>query len=133
MTEEVNPEAMMIGMLNEMRKELIGMKGELKVIRKQSEKTDVHIDYEVDLSVAHTNEEIADFIKMGVEITSIIILPVPSAISIRLRGLTDPNIDLEKDEDYSLSDHLITRLMVTNIAGTGTAKVHVYGRWVSGS
>jgi len=129
MTEEVNPEAMSIASMVELRDAMLGVKKELEALRK-SQKTDVHLDYSIDLSKARDNEEIADFVKMGLEISSILILPLPSAISIRLRGLTDPNIDLEKDEELSLYNHEITRIIVTNTAGTGTAKIHVYGRWV---
>jgi len=129
MTEEVNPEAMSIASMVELRDAMLGVRKELEALRK-AQKTNVHLDYNIDLSIAHDNEEIADFVKMGLEITSILILPLPSVMSIRLRGLTDPYIDLEKDEELSLYNHLITRIIVTNTAGTGTAKIHVYGRWV---
>jgi len=129
------PEAYIIGTLTEMleaqnktNERLQGMQTELESIRKSQEKSNMHLKYEVNLSKAHTNEEIADFAKIGVEIDSIIILPVPSAMSIRLRGLSDETVDLEAGDDYSLSGHLITRILVTNAADKGTAYIHVYGR-----
>lgn len=135
MTEEVNPEAMQIALLEEIQKSMLSMnKGihtvqtELEIIRTNQERNTTHLKYEVDLSVAHTNKEIADFPKMGLDINSIIILPVPSAMSIRLRGLADETIDLSEKQSLSLNNHKITRLLITNVVGTGTAEIHVFGK-----
>ena len=133
--EAYPPEVWIIAALKDMAElqkkantRLEGMQSELETIRKSQEKSKVHHKYEVDLSVVRTNKEIADFTKLGLEIDSIHILPVPSAMSVRLRGLTDETVDLAVGDDYSLSGHLITRILVTNAAGSGTAYIHVYGR-----
>jgi len=133
--EEFPPEVWMIATLKEIlevqkmsNQQLQEMKGELSTIRKSQEKSTLHERYDIDLSVTHTNEKIADFVKLGLEIDSIHILPVPSAINIKLRGITDKTINLSIGEDYTLSGYLITRILVTNSAGSGTAYIHVYGR-----
>jgi len=133
--EQINPAAMNIALLREMQKHMISMnadiqsaQAELKVIRRNQERNNIHLKYEVDLSVSHTDKEIADFTKMGLDMNSIIILPIPSALSIRLRGLTDEVIDLTEKQSLSLNNHKITRLFVTNAVGTGIAKIHVFGK-----
>lgn len=135
MTEQISPEAMTIALLKEIQQsmrtvsdDIRGVKSELEIIRKGQEKNTVHLKYEIDLSVAHTNEEIADFTKMGVEINSLTVLPVPSAISLKLRGVTDEIIDLVAKERISISNHLIDHLLITNDAGSGVAKIHVFGK-----
>lgn len=98
-------------------------------IKRELGKNDVHLRFAVDLSMAHIDHELADFEKMGVEINSISVLKLPYALTLKLRGLTDEIIDLEKDHSIDISGHDITRLLVTNTAGTGTAKIHVFGKW----
>lgn len=133
--EALPPEVWMIATLKEMveaqkmtNKQLQGMQSELEAIRRNQANNTVHLKYEVNLSVVHTNHELADFVKMGIEMNAIVIMPVPSALSLRLRGLTDELIDLDAKESFDLSGHSITRLLVTNEAGTGTAEIHVFGR-----
>lgn len=135
MTEEVSITAMIIALLKEVQvatvktsDELGLVKSELTTIRQNQQKNAIHLKYEVDLSVAHTNEEIADFVKMGIEINALTVMPVPSAVSLRLRGLTDETIDLDEKEVVNITGHLITRILVTNSAGIGTAELHVFGR-----
>jgi hypothetical protein len=137
MTEEVSVAAMNIALLKEiqvaiqtMNEDVKGVKSELEVIRNNQQKNTIHLKYEVDLSVIHTNEEIADFTKMGIEINALTVMPVPSAISIRMRGLTDAKIDLDEKEEINVTNHLITRLLVTNTTGSGTAEIHVFGKEV---
>jgi len=133
--EQINPVAMNIALLHEVQKHMINVdadiqdvRAELEVIRKNQEKNSVHLKYEVDLSVARVDKEIADFPKIGLDINSIIILPIPSALSIRLRGLTDETINLSEKQSLSLNNHKITRLFVTNAVGSGTAEIHVFGK-----
>jgi len=135
--EQINPVAMNIALLREMQKHMISMnadiqsaQAELKVIRRNQECNDVHLKYEVDLSVVHTDKEIADFTKMGLEVNTVTIMPVPSPMSIRLRGLESERIDLEKKESIDVNNQVITRLLVTNVAGSGTARIHAFGKWV---
>jgi len=125
---KVRPEAMNIALLKEIQETMLSMKSELEAIRKGQANNTLHLKYEVYLSVAHTNEEIADFEKMGVEVNAIIIMPVPSPVTFKLRGLEDEEIDLEQKETLDLSGHYITRILVTNEAATGIAKIHVFGR-----
>lgn len=129
------PEAFIIASLKELiveqkttNSQLKIVKDELETMRKGQEKSKVHLKYEVDLSTAHTDIEIADFVALGIEIDSIIVLPVPSALSLKLRGVPDDTIDLDRGHDLSLSGHIITRILATNVAGSGTAYIHVYGR-----
>jgi hypothetical protein len=126
--EPINPDAMNIALLREIQKHMISMNEDIQAVRKDQERNTVHLKYEVDLSVARTNEEIADFPKMGLDINSIMILPIPSALSIRLRGLTDEVINLSEKQSLSLNNHKITRLLVTNVTGSGTAEIHVFGK-----
>jgi len=126
--EKVSSEAMTIALLKEIHEATLSMRNELEVIRKNQANNTLHLKYEVDLSVAHSNEEIADFTKMGVEINAIVIMPVPSPVTFKLRGLEDEDIDLEQKETFDLSGHSITRILVTNEVGTGIAKIHVFGR-----
>ena len=134
--EQINPVAMNIALLREVQKHMISMNAdiqtvrlELEVIRRNQERNDVHLKYEVDLSVAHTDKEIADFTKMGLEINTVTVMPVPSPMSIRLRGLESEKIDLEKKESIDISNQAITRLLVTNEAGSGIARIHAFGKW----
>ena len=136
MTGEVNPEAMQIALLEEIQRSMLSinkgvlsMQSELEIIRRNQEKNDVHLKYKVDLSVAHTNKEIADFTKMGLEVNTVTVMPVPSPISIRLRGLTSELIELEKKESIDVDNQVVTRLLVTNEAESGTARIHVFGKW----
>ena len=133
--EEINPTAMNIALLREIQKHMISVdadiqtvQAELGIIRRNQERNTIHLKYEIDLSVTRTDKEIADFPKMGLDMNSIIILPIPSALSIRLRGLTDEIIDLSEMQSLSLNNHKITRLLVTNAAGSGTAEIHVFGK-----
>lgn len=126
--EKVRPEAMSIALLKEIQEGMLSMRNELEAMRKAQSNNTLHLKYEVDLSVAHTNEEIADFTEMGVEINAIIIMPVPSAVTFKLGGLEDEDIDLELKETFDLSGHSITRILATNEVGTGTVKIHVFGR-----
>ena len=135
MTEKVNPEAMQIALLEGIQKSMLSMnkciqktQTELVGIRQNQERNTIHLKYTIDLSVAHTNKEIADFPEMGIDMNSIMIMPVPSTMSIRLRGLSDELIDLDIRESLSLNNHKITRLFVTNVVGAGTAEIHVFGR-----
>ena len=135
--EQINPAAMNIALLREVQKHMISMnvdiqsaQAELKIIRRNQERNDVHLKYEVDLSVAHTDKEIANFSEMGLKINTMTIMPVPSPMSIRLKGLESEKIDLEKKESIDVNNQVITRLLVTNVAGSGTASIHVFGRGV---
>lgn len=105
------------------------VKNELEIIRRNQEMNEVHLKFEVDLGIVHTNEEIADFAKMGLEVNSLTILRLPSAMSIRLTGLTGEKIDLEAGESINVTNHEITRLLVTNEEGSGIARIHVFGRF----
>lgn len=133
--EALPPEVWTIAALKELlvaqqttNTKLTSMENELITIREGQEKSKIHLKYEIDLSTAHTNLEVADFEKMNVEIDSIHVMPVPSDMDVKLRGITDEVISLETGDDYTLSNHLITRILVTNSAGSGTATIHVYGR-----
>jgi len=128
MTEEVSSDAMIIAILKNIEDAVILGNSKIDALRSELERNDVHLKYEVDLSVAHTDKEIADFTKMGLDINSIIILPVPSALSIRLRGLTDETISLSEKQSLNLNNHKITRLIVTNTVGSGTAEIHTFGK-----
>jgi len=135
MTERISSDAMVIGLLKEVQvaiqdtnSRLDGVNSQLDEIRKNQQKNSIHLKYEVDLSTEHIDTEIADFIKMGVEINALTIMPVPSAISLRLRGLQDEKIDLLTKEVINITGHIITRLLVTNSVGTGTAEIHVFGK-----
>lgn len=135
MTEEVSVAAMNIALLKEIQvalqdvnSRLDGVQSKLVDIHVNQQKNTIHLKYEVDLTVVHVNEEIADFVKMGIEVNALTVMPVPSAISLRLRGLTDETIDLDTKEVISITGHLITRLLVTNSVGTGTAQIHIFGK-----
>jgi len=134
--EQINPVAMNIALLREVQKHMISVdvdiqtvRAELEVIRKNQEHNSVHLKYEVDLSVVHTDKEIVDFTEMGLEANNITIMPVPSPMSIRLRGLESEKIDLEKKESIDISNQVITRILISNDAGSGTARIHVFGKW----
>jgi hypothetical protein len=127
--EQINPDAMNIALLREIQKHMISMNEDIQAVRRNQEPNNVHLKYEVDLSVAHTDEEIADFLKVGVKINSLTVLRLPSAMSIRLAGLSSEKIDLEAGEYVSISEQKITRLLVSNTAGTGIARIHVFGRF----
>ena len=133
--EQINPVAMNIALLREVQKHMISVdvdiqtvRAELEVIRKNQEHNSVHLKYEVDLSVVHTDKEIVDFTEMGLEANNITIMPVPSPMSIRLRGLESEKIDLEKKESIDISNQVITRILISNDAGSGTARIHVFGK-----
>jgi hypothetical protein len=126
--EKLPPEAWIIASLKEILVAQNTTNERLQSVENKLTKSTIHLKYKINLTVAHTNELIADFTKLGVEIDNIHILPVPSAISIRLRGMADETVDLEIGDDYTLSGHVITQILVTNEVGTGTAEIHVYGR-----
>lgn len=133
--EALPPEVFVIATLKEIlvaqnktNTQLQSVENELITIRKSQEKSKIHLKYEIDLSVEHTDFEVADFIKLGIEIDSIHIMPVPSDVEIKLRGQIDEAVSLETGDDYTLSNHLITRILATNSVGSGTATIHVYGR-----
>ena len=136
--EQINPVAMNIALLREVQKHMISVdadiqdvRAELEVIRKNQEKNSVHLKYKVDLSIARADKEIADFSKIGVEINSLTILKLPSNMSLRIIGMPGEVIDLEAGESISITNHVITRLLVTNEAASGTARIHAFGRWRS--
>jgi len=107
---------------------LSDVQNELSSIRNAQKKSDIHLKFRVNLSIEHTNEEIIDFIKEGLEIDSVYVMPVPSPISLKFRGIDDETIDLNVGDDYSLSGHVVTQIFITNSAGSGEAIIHVYGR-----
>jgi len=129
MEELPTPEELRLAYLSSTLKAIKLMHEELKVeLQTITDRNTIHLKYEINLAVAHSNYVIADFRKMGVEINALTILPLPSAISIKLRGIEDESIDLETYDRIDISNHSITRLLITNSAGTGTAKIHVFGK-----
>jgi hypothetical protein len=133
--EALPPDVWIIASLKEIleaqkvtNQQLLSMQNELISIRKSQEKSDIHLKLTVDLSVAHSDSELVDFVTEGLEIDSAYVMPVPSAVSLKFRGVEDETVDLNAGDDYSLSGHVITQIFVTNTAGTGTATIHVYGR-----
>jgi len=132
MTEKLNPEAYRIALLEQIQKSMAVMNKNVQSMRAEmrsfQEKSDVHLRYPVDLSVAHDDYEIADFTNSDFDVNSIIILPLPSDMSIKLRGRTDEPMILEENHSLNLDNVSITRLLVTNIADAGTAEIHIYGK-----
>jgi len=130
LSEEISSEVMQVALLEKTLEHVVRLTEEMKQLREEfSRKSDIHLKYDVDLSVAHTNYEVEDFVKMNFDVDNVNILPLPSAMSIKLRGIGDDPIELGTKELLSLSDHEVTRMLVTNDAGTGTAKIHVFGRF----
>lgn len=133
--EQINPEAMNVALLREIQKHMISMnedlqaaQSELEIIRRNQEKNTVQLKYKIDLSKARTDEKIADFEKEGIEVDSMTVLKLPSSMSFKISGMAGEVIELETGESVSITNQKITRLLVTNEAGSGTARVHVFGR-----
>ena len=129
MTEEVNTAAMQLALLELHLKKLDRATDDIEQLRNDfNSKSNVHMEYKVDLSVTHTDHLVSDFTEMNFEVYSLTITPLPSAMSIKLRGISDEPIELNTKEVLTITNHEVTRLLVTNEAGTGTAKIHVFGR-----
>jgi hypothetical protein len=104
------------------------MQNELASIRKSQEPNTIHLKYEVDLSVARTDNLIADFDEMGVKINSITIPKVPDSITIKLNSTASETIELEAGGSISLGNQEIRRIYVTNSVGSGIVYIHVFGK-----
>ena len=132
LAEEINPDAINAALLLELRDGIFSLKEEMgrlkEEIAKLKEKNDLHLRFELDLSIERDNELIADFDEMGIEVNALTIPAVPSALTIRFNSQSEEPIELSAKQRISISEYEIRRIYITNSAGSGIAYIHVFGK-----
>ena len=80
----------------------------------------------IDLSVAHT--ELRYDMPTQIKINSMTVMPVPSAMSLKINDTADEAVELEVTEGFTFTKHEIERFYVSNEAGEGIARLYIFGR-----
>ena len=143
MSKKVSAEAMSLGLLKDIQEAaertqnfiailadtMANVEKDIDAMRKNQKLNNVHLKYDIDLSVEHVDFVVADFTKMKLHIDTLTVLKLPSDMSMKLTGLSSESIDLEADDIITITRQEITRLLISNPpAGIGIAHIHVFGR-----
>lgn len=81
---------------------------------------------EVDLSEAHTDLQFE--MPREIKINSLTVMPIPSAMSLKINSTAGKVIDMEERETIMITKQEIERFYVSNDAGEGRARIHIFGR-----
>jgi hypothetical protein len=129
----VSPDAINAALLLELRDLLRianvsndAVANELTALRKLQEPNTLHYLYELDMTKERTNEIIAEFTTEDINAITVIILP--SDLTLHLNTIVSQPVKLLANESISITKYKITRIYATNVAGTGTAKIYVFGK-----
>lgn len=81
----------------------------------------------VDLSEAHTDLQFE--MPPQISINSLTVMPVPSAMSLKINSTADKIIDLKVGETIVITKHEIKRFYISNgVAAEKEARIHVFGK-----
>lgn len=80
----------------------------------------------IDLSVERT--ELRYDMPTQIKINSMTVMPVPSAMSLKINDTADEAVELEKTEGFTFTKQEIERFYISNEAGAGIARLYIFGR-----
>lgn len=98
----------------------------LEEIRDSLASNDFKDTFLVDLSVAHTDLRFE--MPPQISINTITVMPVPSALNLKINSTADKAVEILVNEGITISKQEISRFYISNEAGVGEARIHVFGR-----
>ena len=98
----------------------------LEEIRDSLAPNDYKDTIRIDLSVART--DLRYDMPTQILINSMTVMPVPSAMNLKINDTADEAVELEVTEGFTFTKHEIERFYVSNEAGAGIARIYIFGK-----